>query len=71
MDTLVPLKEDENDGNSFVIVIVDKFSKLIGLYPAKNTTTSKEYIHELLQWLSIFGVPKEIRSYEGRSLRPR
>ena len=48
-DTQGPLKEDEN-GNSFVIVIVDKFLKLIGLYPAKKTT-SKEFIHALLQWV--------------------
>ena len=36
VDTLGTLKEDEN-GNSFVIVIVDNFSKLIGLqvYPAR------------------------------------
>ena len=40
VDTLGPLKEDEN-GHSFVIVIVDIFFKLIGLYPTKNTT-SKE-----------------------------
>jgi len=33
VDSLVSLKEDEN-GNSFVIVIVDNFSKLIRLYPA-------------------------------------
>jgi len=63
VDTLGPLKEDEN-GNSFVIVIVDNFSKLIGLYPAKSTT-SKEFISALLQWVSIFGVPKEIRSDGG------
>ena len=35
VDTLGPLKVDEN-GNSFIIVIVDNFSKLIVLYPAKK-----------------------------------
>ena len=59
MDTLGPLKEDEN-GNSFV----DNFSKLIRLYPAKSST-SKEYINVLLQWVSIFSIPKEIRSDGG------
>ena len=63
MDTLGPLKEDEN-GNSFVIVIVDDFSTPVGLYPSK-ITTSKEYVNALLQWVSIFGVPKEIRSDVG------
>ena len=46
---------------------MDNFSKLIGLYLAKNTT-SKEYVHALLQWVSIFGVPKEIRSDGGSQL---
>ena len=45
-------------------MIVDKFSKLVGLYPAQNTT-SKEFVGVLLQWVSIFGVPKEIRTYGG------
>ena len=63
VDTLGPLKLDEN-GNSFIIVIVDNFSKLIELYPAKNTT-SKDCLGELLQWVSIFGVHKEIRSDGG------
>ena len=63
VDTLGPLKEDEL-GNRFIIVIVDNFSKLIGLYPARNTT-SKEFVHALLQWVSIFGVPKEIRTDGG------
>ena len=35
-----------------------------GLYPAKSTT-SKEFMSALLQWVSIFGVPKEIRSDGG------
>ena len=42
VDTLSPLKEDEL-GNRFIIVIVDNFSKLVGLYPARNTT-SKEFV---------------------------
>jgi len=46
-------------GNCFIIVIVDNFSKLIGLYPARSTN-SKELVHALLQWVSNFGVPKEI-----------
>ena len=42
------MKEDES-GNCFIIVIVDNFSKLVGLYPAQNTT-SKEFVRALLQW---------------------
>ena len=49
VDTLGSLKEDELDpGNRFIIAIVDNFSKLVGLYPARNTT-SKEFVHTLLQ----------------------
>jgi len=47
VDTLGALKEDENE-NCLIKVIVDNFSKLIGLYPAKNTT-SKDYFGALLQ----------------------
>ena len=64
VDTLGSLE----NGNSFVIVFVDNFSKnqsyWIVLYPSKKTN-SVEFIHALLQWVSIFGVPKEIRSDGG------
>ena len=63
VDTFGPLKVDEN-GNSYIIVIVDNFSKLIGLYPTRNMT-SKDYLG---QWVSIFGVPKEIESDGGSQL---
>jgi len=63
VDTLGPLKEDEL-GNRFIIVIVDNFSTLVRLYPARNTT-SKEFIAARLPWVSIFGVSKEIRTDEG------
>ena len=63
VDSLGPLKVDEN-GNSYIIVVVHNFFKLIGLYPAKNTT-SKDNVGALLQWVSIFGVPKEIRRDGG------
>ena len=59
VDPLGP-KEDELE-NRFIIVIVDNFSKLVGLYLARNTK-SKEFVHALLQWASIFGAPKEIRT---------
>ena len=63
VDTLGPLPEDEN-GFSFIVVIVDNFSKFVGLYPAWSTT-SKDLIGALIQWVDIFGVPKEIRSDGG------
>ena len=59
VDTLGP-SEDEN-GFSFIIVVVDNFGKFVGLYPARSST-SKDFIGALLQWLGILGVPKEIMS---------
>ena len=46
VDSLGP--EDEN-GFSFIVVIVDNFSKFVGLYPARRTT-SKDFIGALLQF---------------------
>ena len=58
--TLSSLPEDENRF-SFIVVIVDNFSKFVELYPARSTT-SKDFIGAFMQWVGIFGVPKEIRS---------
>ena len=66
VDTLGPLKEDEN-GNSFVIVIADNFSKLVGLYPAKSTTSKEYFFYNGYQFL-VFR--KRSEAMEGRSLRP-
>ena len=49
-----------NRENRFIIVIVEYFSKRV----AQNTT-SKEFVRALLQWVSIFGVPREIRTDGG------
>ena len=62
--TTISLDWKMKNVNCIVIVIMDRFFKLIGLYPAKSTT-SKEYVHALLQLVSIFGVLKEIRSDMG------
>jgi Integrase zinc binding domain len=63
VDTLGPLPEDEN-GNKYVILIVEDFSKFVGLYPSRSTT-SEEFSRALLQWVCVFGVPKEIRTDGG------
>jgi len=62
VDTLGPLPEDENRF-SFIVVNVGNFRKFVRLYPA--STTSKDLICALLQWVGIFVVPKEIRSDGG------
>jgi hypothetical protein len=63
MDTVGPLPEDEL-GNRYIMVIMDNFSKFVGLYPTKSTT-AKECAQSFLQWIGVFGVPKEIRSDGG------
>jgi len=40
VETVGSLKQDEN-GNSFIIFIICKFSKLCILYPAKNTISAE------------------------------
>ena len=63
IDTLGPLPEDEF-GMRYIILIVDNFSKFIGLYPAKNISTL-EFVKAFLSWVGIFGVPKILRSDGG------
>jgi hypothetical protein len=63
VDTLGPIK-NEKFGYQYIIVIVDNFSKFVQLYPTFSTT-SEEYLNAMLQWVGLFGVPKEIRSDGG------
>jgi cleavage and polyadenylation specificity factor subunit 1 len=60
VDTAGPFPEDEH-GNQHIILIVDDFSKFVGLYPSRSTT-SEEYAQALIQWVAIFGVPYQVRS---------
>jgi len=62
-DTLGPLPEDEND-NKYVIVIKDHCTKTTELYPTKSTT-AKEALHALLDWISRYGTPRYIISDNG------
>jgi hypothetical protein len=63
IDTLGPLPED-NDGFKYIVVIVDNFSKFVGLYACRNVT-SEEYVKAMIQWVGIFGVPEQIRTDGG------
>ena len=47
VDTLAPFPEDEF-GNRYVVVILDNFSKFIGLYSATSTST-RDFVSELLK----------------------
>ena len=63
VDTLAPFPEDEF-GNRYVVVILDNFSKFIGLYSVTSTST-QDFVSALLKWIGIFGLPKKIRSDGG------
>ena len=63
IDTFGPLPEDEF-GMRYIILIVDNFSKFVGLYPEKNTSTL-EFVKAFLSWVGIFSVPKILRSDGG------
>ena len=67
IDTLGPLPEDEI-GMQYTILILDNFSKFVGLYPAKNTSTLEFVKAFLPSWVGIFGVPKILRSDGGSQL---
>ena len=38
----------------YIILIVDNFSKFVGLYPAKSSSTL-EFVKMFLSWVGIFG----------------
>lgn len=63
VDTIGPLPAD-NEGNKYVVVIVDNFSKFAALYPVKSTE-AKGYVGALIHHMGTFGVMKTIRSDRG------
>jgi hypothetical protein len=48
----------------YILAIVDNFSKYIRLYSTQRAT-AEEYVRCLVEWVSVFGVPKEIRTDGG------
>jgi hypothetical protein len=63
VDSIGPLPEDEN-GNKFILVIIDNFSKYASLYATKSTTAIS-YCQALVSHMGIFGVCSKIRSDGG------
>jgi hypothetical protein len=63
IDTAGPFP-DEDDGFVYILAIVDNFSKYIRLYPTRNAT-AEEYVRCLVEWVSVFGVPKGVRTDGG------
>ena len=63
VDTVGPLPQDE-EGNKWIIVIVDTFSRYIQLYAAKDSTAccaSKSLFH----FICTYGIPSELLSDNG------
>ena len=58
IDTIGPLPPDEY-GNSFIIVLIDAFSRFVELFSAPDTT-AKAAVMALLQWCGRYGIPSEI-----------
>lgn len=58
----------KSSGFSYILVIVDSFSKYLFARPTK-TTNGKEAIHNLKDLFSLFGVPKRIISDCGKAFK--
>ena len=63
IDTIGPLPEDEN-GNKFIIVIIDIFSRFIELYPATDTTAVNA-ADAIFHHTGRYGIPSLLTSDGG------
>ena len=63
IDTIGPLTEDE-EGNKYILVIIDCFTRWVELYPTKDTS-AKAAALALLQHVGRFGAPSTLRSDKG------
>lgn len=62
-DTIGPLPEDEF-GNSFILVIIDEFSRYTQLFSCPSTE-AVSYAQALLKHVGWFGVPSQVRTDGG------
>ena len=63
IDFIGPLPED-SQGNKYIIVIIDCFSRFVDLYATKSNN-AEESARELLQTMGRFGQPSQILSDNG------
>jgi transposase InsO family protein len=63
IDTIGPLPPDDS-GNTYIIVIVDVFSRFVELYPAPDATALSA-AKAMIQWIGRYGNPGEILSDNG------
>jgi hypothetical protein len=57
----VKMPSATSEGHTWVIVIIDSFSRMLQVYPAKDTSAASA-VAALIQWMSVFGIPSHIRS---------
>ena len=65
IDLMGPYPESE-DGNKYVLVIVDSFSKWMEAYPVPNIEAKTVAERLVMEFFSRFGVPLQIKSDRGR-----
>lgn len=63
VDVVGPLPETA-DGNRFILVFIDSCTKMVELHALPNVKASK-VVKALLDWVSHYGIPKQILSDRG------
>lgn len=64
IDTIGPLPDAGSNGDKYILVIIDCFSRFIELYPTKSVE-AKECSSKLLDFIGRYGVPETILSDRG------
>jgi len=67
VDFIGPLEED-SDGNRYICVVIDQFSRWVELYRTKNNDAMAA-AKALLDHFGRFGIPTNIRTDQGREFR--
>ena len=63
IDTMGPFEEDD-DGNKYIIVSIDMFTRTVEL-TARKDATAKSAAASILEWVGRYGAPREIQSDNG------
>ena len=64
IDTIGPMDSPDEDGNTYILVIIDCFTRWVELYPLPDTSAICA-AEALLQHVGRFGAPSSIRSDQG------
>ncbi|GKT28672.1 hypothetical protein ADUPG1_000801 [Aduncisulcus paluster] len=64
IDTFGPLTMDKETGCSYIIVLIDNFSRFIELFPCRSTT-AKEAVECICLVIARHGIPRRIRTDAG------